>query len=309
MGTIVSNAALAQLRTGLITQFADAYGEDRPLLYPQLTTPVNNPDKKNILLAIADMFPSMRQWIGDRVFNNPGEFSQLIENPHYELSMEIDADDVADNELGGYFLSAQGLADSAAESPEELLTTLIQSGQSKLGFDGQNFFDPAHPIDAVNHIGSQTNYESSGRALTAANFEVVRANMATWKAGPSQKLIGSTPTHVMVPTQLLGIAKRIFEAEYVGTIAGTATETNVNKGVVQIIHNPRLNNEATGWYALDLRKRLKPWVYATRQATKLVMLNRPNDQGMFLNNKIQFGVDGRFGVGLGVWFRAYKAVA
>jgi phage major head subunit gpT-like protein len=312
MGTIVRTAALAALQTGLNLQYASAYESPRPLIYKDVCSEIPS-GKKNVLLAIADMFPQMRQWVGDRVFHNPAEHSQLLTNPHYELSMEVDADDVEDDELGGYFLSSAGLGERASQHPDVLLGQVLQTGQTLIGFDGQNFFDTAHPIDAKNHIGTQSNYEAAGRALTAANWELVKANMASWSAGPSNggvsELIGSVPTHVMVPRQLEGVAKRIFEAELDASIVTTAAQTNVNKGTAKIIVNDRLNNQPTTWYALDLRSVLKPFAFVKRKAPKFVMLNRPDDQGMFLNNKIQFGVDGRWGVGIAAWFRAYKAAA
>lgn len=312
MGTIVRTAALASLQTGLSLQFAGAYDSPRELVYKQVCSEVPS-TKKNLLLAIADMFPQMRKWVGDRVFHNPAEHSQLIENPHYELSMEVDADDVEDDELGGYFLSSAGLGERASQHPDVLLATLMQAAHAMLGFDGQFYFDTDHPIDVKAGTGAQSNYEASGRALTAANWELVKANMASWTAGPSNggasELIGAVPTHVMVARQMEGIAKRIFETDIEAGIVATAAQTNVNKGTAKIIVNDRLNNQPTAWYALDLRSVLKPFVFVKRKAAKFVMLNRPDDQGMFLNNKIQFGVDGRWGVGLGAWFRAYKAVA
>lgn len=309
MATIVRTSALAALQTGLDTRFAAAYSSPIPLTYTEFCSTVPS-TKKNILLAIADMFPQMREWIGERVFHNPGEFSQLIENPHFELSMEVDADDVEDDELGGYFLTADGLAERAQQNPDILAATALQAGTSKLCFDGQNFFDTDHPVDAKNGTGSQQNYYSSGKALTAANWEFAKASMASFKAGPgSGSLIGSVPTAVMVPRQLEGIANRIFMAENTASIAGTASETNINKGTARVIVNDRLNNEPTVWYPMDLRSPLKPLVYVKRKATKFVMLNRPNDQGMFLNNKIQFGVDQREGVGFGAWFRSMKMAA
>lgn len=306
MGTVVRTSALEALRTGLNTSYLEAYKSPKDTVFDQVCTTITS-EKKKIALAIADMLPQMREWVGERKFHNAAEHSVELTNPHYELSMEVDADDVDDDEYAGYILQAAGLGERAAVHPDVLLATLAQQATSIIGFDGQFFFDTDHPIDVKNNVGSQSNYEASGRALTAANFEVVRANMASWKGGPDSELIGALPTAVMVPTQLLGTAKRIFESDTL--IQGNSNEPNVLKGTCKVIHNPRLNNQGTAWYALDLRGVIKPFAYVKRKAAKFVMLNRPDDQGMFLNNKIQFGVDGRWGVGCGVWFRAYKAVA
>lgn len=308
MGTVVRTSALEALRTGLNTSYLAAYNSPRETIFQQVCTPIMS-ERKKILVAIADMLPQMREWVGERKFHNAAEHSVELTNPHYELSMHVDADDVDDDEYSGYLLQAGGLGERAATHPDVLLATLMQAAHGIIGFDGQNFFDTDHPIDVKNGIGTQSNLEASGRALTAANFEIVRANMATWKAGPDGELIGAVPTHVMVPRQLEGTARRIFENENLINAAGTATEMNILKGAAKVIVNDRLNNQATTWYALDLRGVIKPFAHVKRKAAKFVMLNRPDDQGMFLENKIQFGVDGRWGVGCGVWFRAYKAVA
>jgi len=309
MGTIVRTSALAALQTGLETRFLDAYMTPRDTaIHRDLVTEIPG-TKKNVLLAIADMLPQMREWLGDRVFHNPGLHSQLIENKHYELSMEVDADDVDDDELGGYFVSGTGLGERAQEHPDILLAALLKGATSTLGFDGQNFFDTDHPTDAKNGSGTaQSNLSASGRALTAANWEFVTQTMAGWRAGPGAgQILGSVPTAIIVPRQLENTARRIFDAEMVPNTAGTAVETNVNKGKAKIYVFDQLNDQPTTWYAVDLRSALKPFVIVRRRAPRFVLLNRPNDRMMFENNKIQFGVDGRWGVGVAAWFRAYKA--
>lgn len=311
MGTVVRTSALEALRTGLNTSYLDAFKTPREYTYPKVCTEVTS-ERKKIVIAIADMLPQMRKWVGERKFHKAAEHAVELTNDHYELSMEVDADDVDDDDYSGYILEAAGIGDRAAEHPDVLLADLVQNAHQIIGLDGQNFFDTDHPIDIKNGVGAQSNYEASGRPLTAANFEAVRAKMAGFRIGPDGgEIIGARPTHVMVPPSLEGTARRIFENQDLIVVNGgaAAAETNILKGAVKVIVNDRLENQPTAWYALDLRPRLKPFVYVKRKAAKFVMLNRPDDQGMFLHNKIQFGVDGRWGMGLGVWFRAYKAVA
>ncbi len=310
MGTIVRPAALQALQTGLDTKFIDAFNYQRPLVYSQLTTEIAS-TKKNVLVAIADLLPQMREWLGDRVFHNPGMFAQLIENKHYELSMEVNADDVADDDLAGYFMTSMALGERANEHPDVLLAQLLQGATGILGYDGQNFFDTDHPTDARNQSGAaQSNLAASGRALTAANWEFVVTTMAGWKAGPGGgQLIGSVPNAVIVPRQLEATARRIFESDTLANAGATVMETNIYKGAAKVIVFDLLNNQPTTWYAVDLRSMLKPFIIVKREAAKFVMMNRPNDRMMFENNKIQFGVDGRWGVGIATWFKAFKAAA
>lgn len=309
MGTIVATAAINALKTLLVTEYGRAYSSPTPLVYPQLCTTIPS-TKQNVLLAIMDMVPEMREWVADRVYNNPAEHSQLLLNPHYELSMSVDADNVADDDLGTAFLSAGYLGEAALEHPDVLLGTVMKNGQTAIGFDGSNFFDTTHPTDAKNGTGTQySNYESTGRALSMANWELVKGNMASWRAGPSGRIIGSVPTLLVVPRQLEGVARRILEADSVASVAGTAAETNVNKGTAKVVVFDQLNSAPTTWYAIDDRSILKPFAFVKRSPPTFVMKNRPDDEGRFQSNQIQFGVDGRWGVGIGPWFRAYKAVA
>lgn len=303
MGTIVSTSKLNALKTTLSTNFAQAYKSPRPLFYPELCTTIPS-TKKNVLVAIVDMMPEMREWIGDRVYNDPRAYSQLVENPHYELSMKVDADDVDDDDLGMAFLQSSYLGEAASKHPDVLAGAVLKNAHQMLCFDGQNFFDTDHYIDAKAQTGSQSNYSASGKALTATNWEEVRGIMGGWKAGPDGRIIGARPTHLAVPPQLEGTARRILEAERDDNGA-----TNVNKGTAKVLVLDELASEATAWYPLDLRGIIKPLVYVRRKAPMFVMKNRPTDEGMFENNEIRFGVDQREGVGLGAWFRAYKAKA
>lgn len=307
MGTIVTTAALNALKTTLNLSYMGAYNTPRPLVFNEICTTVPA-TKKSTLLAILDMVPEFREWVSDRVFHNPAMHSQLVLNKHYELSMGVDADDVEDNEYGSAVLNASYLGEAAAKNPDVLLGALMQGAHALLGFDGQNFFDTDHPIDVKAGTGSQSNYSASGKALTSANWEEVRGIMGTWTAGPSGRVIGARPTHLVVPTQLEGTARRILEAEY-NAVASAGMENNVNRGTAKVVVFDELNSQPTAWYAIDARSVLKPFAYVKRTPAKFVMRNRPNDEGMFMQNQIQFGVDGRWGVDLGPWFRAYKAVA
>lgn len=307
MGTIVSTPKLNAFRTALSTRFAKAYASPRDTFYSKVCTEIPS-SKKNILLAMFDMLPDLREWTDERLFHNPALHSQLVEHPHYELSMKVNADDVDDDELGSSFLEADGLAERAAEHPDRLLGEVMLNAHNLIGFDGQNFWDTDHPIDAKAGTGSQSNYFASGRPLSTENWEWMRAHMGTWKAGPSGILIKSRPTHLVVPPQLEGLGRRILEAEY-NAVAGAGMENNVNKGTAKLLVFDELALEPTAWIALDLRGVLKPFIFAKRKATQFVMKNRPNDEGMFEHNEIRFGVDGRWGVGIGPWFRAAKAKA
>ena len=59
--------------------------------------------------------------------------------------------------------TAAELGDRAATHYDVLLAALLKAGTTTLGFDGQNFFDTDHPIDAIAGTGSHGSGSASTR--------------------------------------------------------------------------------------------------------------------------------------------------
>ena len=98
----------------------------------------------------------------------------------------------------------------------------------------------------------------------------------------------------------------IFESTASTNAAGT---TNVLKGSAEVLVVPELVADATTWYLLDVSRAIKPFVFQTRRAINFVQKTSPNDDEMFFNNQIVYGVDGRMNAGVSLWWLAAKAVA
>ncbi|MCX5828756.1 MAG: Mu-like prophage major head subunit gpT family protein [Deltaproteobacteria bacterium] len=90
-------------------------------------------------------FPTMREWIGDRVIKDLSAFDYTIKNKPYEATIGVDRDDIADDLLGLYNPRIQGLAVAAKEHPDILVFSLLKLGFATRCFDGQYFFDTDHP--------------------------------------------------------------------------------------------------------------------------------------------------------------------
>jgi phage major head subunit gpT-like protein len=90
-------------------------------------------------------FPTMKEWLGDRVIKDLSAYDYTIKNKSYEATIGVDRDDVQDDTIGLYTPMIQGLSQAAAEHPDILVFALLKAGFTSRCFDGQYFFDTDHP--------------------------------------------------------------------------------------------------------------------------------------------------------------------
>jgi phage major head subunit gpT-like protein len=143
-----------QTRYGRFTY--DATSEGAANVYPRL-----------------DLLPGLREWLGERVVHNLSVSTFTIANKHFEETIGISRTDIEDDRYGILTQAAQQLGQNARHVPDLLTAKLLKTGESAPTYDGQNFFDAAHP-----------NPNADGSAGTVANFQS--------GAGPSWYLIDTT---------------------------------------------------------------------------------------------------------------------
>lgn len=90
---------------------------------------------------------SIREWLGDRQVQNLAEASFKISNKHFEGTIGVPVDKIADRKLGGYSIAAQQLGQNARVFPNRLVFKLLSDGFAATGPDGQYFFDTDHPVE------------------------------------------------------------------------------------------------------------------------------------------------------------------
>jgi phage major head subunit gpT-like protein len=117
--------------------------------------------------------PGVREWIGDRVVHQLSISTFAIPNKTFEETISIARNQVEDDKLGLLTPQARELGTDAAVLPDLLIAQLMKNGHTALTYDGQNFFDTAHP-----------NYTSTGAPTTVANY--------VSGAGPSWYLIDTS---------------------------------------------------------------------------------------------------------------------
>lgn len=63
------------------------------------------------------------------------------------------------------------------------------------------------------------------------------------------------------------------------------------------------------WFLIDDTKVMKPMVWQSRKAFKLVSMDRETDQNVFMKGQYLYGVDGRCNAGFGLWQLAHMSKA
>ncbi len=286
---------------GFDTQFAKGYSAAETFWQKVAMKTMSSHEQETY--AWPDLLPSLREWVGSRVFNNAVAQAQVVVNKKYEGSMELDRTRFEDDSLGLFNAQAEMLGQAAAQWPDLLLAACIEAGSSTLTFDGQYFFDTDHPIDTTGEVTASTQSNLyTATALSAANVQTVWAGMTNLK-GRNNQPMAVNPRLIMVPPALRKTALDIANAELVN-----GGDTNVLRGTVDVLINPFLTS-ATTWYMMDVSKPIKPFLFQLRSAPHTTMKNKEEDDNVFEQDVYRYGVRARGNAGYGLYFLAAKCTA
>src|SRR5262249_14318980 len=100
--------------------------------------------------------PAIAQYKGKRRFGKISEIKYKIENLEYDASFEVLLRDIQDDQVGGYKLKPQELAQKAKKFPGRLVLKTLGLGGPTACFDGSTFFAPSHTIGSGNNALTAT---------------------------------------------------------------------------------------------------------------------------------------------------------
>jgi len=143
---IITSAVLNTLRTALRDEFRTRMADiDAKPIWKLLATVITSSTKSNTYGWLG-AFPQLREWIGDRVIKDIAEFAYQIVNKKWESTLGVDRTDIEDDNLGHYRVLAREMADEYERFMNRHTAALITGGFTNLCYDGQKFFDVAHPV-------------------------------------------------------------------------------------------------------------------------------------------------------------------
>lgn len=123
-----------------------------------LEVPSNGPSNKYPFLGALKGF---REWVGPRVFNQVQSHNYSVDNKLWEDGFEMMRTEIEDDQYNLYSPIAEGLGAEAKKQRDQLMFDLLMAGGSEVCYDGQPFFDSAHPV------GSSTQSNDLGGASDA----------------------------------------------------------------------------------------------------------------------------------------------
>lgn len=264
--------------------------------------------------AWAATIPALREWVGERYVHNLAARGQVIPNKDWELTIEVDRNDIEDDQVGIFTPALDNIGYQAAKWPDRVLKTVLQAGTSTAAWDGQWFFDTDHPVDFDSSAAGTYQNLYTGTALTPANFATIRANMMSRldERGDSLEVY---PDTLIVPPQLEYTGRVILNSEIIapgaawsGNASGAAA-TNVYRNSATLLVIPELSNEPTVWYLAQLNAPLKPFVFQMRKRPQFQQFVQASDGNVFWHKKLIYGVDARGNAGYTMPFLISRCIA
>ncbi len=309
----ITKASLDAIFWQFDLRFKQAY-QEQPIFWDQYATLAPSAARETHYGWIGKI-PRLREWIGERQFNNLASRGYVIVNKKYEDSIRVKREDIEDDQIGVYQGYVDALGQQSRLWPEDVLTSVLETGLTATAFDGQPFFHNSHPVDVDNPgLGTYQNRwdvnalgGGISRPLNAANYQFVRAQMMKIKGEDNRSLnvIGDV---LMVPPLLEATAKQILEADYIAQAVGgnvAQMQTNVLKGSARIVVNPYLTSD-TAWYLFCTKRAIKPLIWQLRDAPQFVYKNNPTDDNAFYRDEYDFGVRARGNAGFALPFLAAR---
>lgn len=306
---LITQANLQAAFTGFNTQFNNALKSAKNVWWSQLARRVPSTGEGEMHMW-SDVAPRMREWIGERRIKNLVARSFFLANKKFENTIGVPRDKFEDDKYQIFAGSKiEGIARRAAKWPDEQVAPCLLNGASTLTYDGQGFFSANHPVDIEDSSkGVQSNYYSSGKALTPANYDAVRAAMMNLVDSDGQ-VIGVMPDTLIVPPQLEGTARRIVEGDLIVQSNANSNEYNPYKGTARVLVIPELASQPTAWYLAQLDIEAdRPIIFQERKAPEFEAVDGSNPY-TFMNDEMLYGGRAR-GAAVGVlWQTIAKAIA
>lgn len=303
-----NTAKVTAAKRGITAKFDLGYSTGTPL-FPLITTRIPSTGKDEGYGALGGM-PGMREWLGERVFNQLRSTEYTLTNRTWESSLSIDRHDIDDDRLNMYGPVAENLGMEAKYHPDELLLELLVAAESTAGWDDQYFFDTDH---SWGDSGSQSNDLSytpaagSGNAIVSADFKAAYNNarraLATFK-NDRGKLMNRTIQGSQ--SGLLVLAPPDLDQVAVDALITTSYMHTANLGGQNIVLDaPQLKivnglTNARKFYVINQNTPLRPFVFQDR--ARLIRQVKGGDD--IEEKAVKFMTEARYAMGFGIWWGA-----
>lgn len=250
------------------------------------------------------LFPQERRGMRTRskanelVVDTSQVYEGSIPNADKYLVIDVPLNDYKDDKIGQYSVVARDHGIAAATGPVIDMEDLVAGadGAGALCYDGTPFFGTAHPVDPTKAAsGTWSNKLTKAAGLTFDTFGEVLQAMVKFPSATPGKAAGTMPTHLLIPSDYLGMALDITKNQHPSGLAGAENKW-IGLGIKPIVV-PNWTRDM--WCLADARSRKKrPFVFQERETSSLVPSGINPDGGMeYERGTLRWISKGRHGVG------------
>lgn len=225
-----------------------------------------------------DFMVGFREWKKgeQRVYRDVATMEYTVSNKDYEMTIEINNNDIEDNQLGQYKDSASQAGERAKTLPDELFMKLLDGGFTTTKvYDGQPWFG-THSILGTSVVNSGT------AALDATAFFNAMKTMNSWKIKAddlSEAIpLNTKAKYVLVHgPNLMSAVKDVLSVEFIANGA-----SNKWAGAAEPLQFNFIDDDS--WYLFNVGQALKPVVLQERQAVKFQKFTSNDSIELFNRN-------------------------
>lgn len=234
-------------------------------------------------------------------FEDLASVPHQIENESFGTALRLHREAIEDNRYAKAPQWAAQVGGATAYHPQRLVTDLILSGKTKLGYDGKPFFSTQHPVNPFDDAKGTYSNLFTGKPLTAANVAAVVAEIAKVRQ-PSGDPRYLRPSILVVDPSNQLVANTITGAEIITdptNSSGGAPATNVIKqsyGFAQPIVADELVVDPGVWYVgveADEDAFQGAFVYQERKPFELTSYTGMSEAELDRINEFEWHVRGR----------------
>jgi phage major head subunit gpT-like protein len=289
----ITSAVLAAVTKGfrkLYDGALAAVGKQRITEYAFVATSAS----KDETYAWLGALPGMRKLVGEINIRNLVDHGFAVANEEFEVTVAVKRKDIERDKLSIYSGFFTGMGTNAGRHPDKLLAAAFVGGFTQLCYTGKNFFDLNHEPQK-----GKVKFSNKGtKKLSAANFQAARESILSRKDAEGEPINDNPNLVLVVSPKWEQVAKQILVSETVPNAAGTASETNVNKGTARIDVWNRLSGAASEdmWFLIDLGAQVKPFVHQIEVPTEFTSVEDPNSERSILKKEYIYQAYGRYTV-------------
>jgi len=243
--------------------------------------------------------PAFRKWVGSRVIHSLDIGRITVTNEPYEATVGVPVPAIEDDSYGLFAPTFRAMGYNARDLWRVLGIKALLANASWA--DGNPFFCAGRIL--ADGAAAFTNAVTA--AFADAAIETAIAALRGAQVAPDQSA-NVLPRLLIVGPSNASKARRILKGEIVASAAGTASESNPLKGLVDFrVCNDLVGTHAGKWFLLGEIAGIRACCIQKRKEPVLVAKNQPTDDNVFLDNEALFGADGRGEAFLTLPFLAY----